>query len=804
MQVVHGKGHVTHAVIGGEKTIDFGISNDAAFFQILSSTLYTNQILAVVREVLCNAWDAHIEAGKTDVPIQVSIKNNELVIKDFGKGIPKEMMGQIYGTYGQSTKKANGQVTGGFGLGCKAPFAYTDHFEVTSCSEGLKTIYRISKSSAQTEGKPGITPIVTIPTDETGLTVKINLNSWDIANFREYIFMVISNGEMLAMLSFDDNTVLAPTVPFSKAKHGFTIIFDKRITGQPAKLRIYIRYGHVIYPLDSHEQYNKEYHILLKILDNISPNSMYSMHKKVFVIQADPHSITVTPSRESLSMQGSTIKAIKQLLEKVVDHFDVNMRNANINSVKKQIKIADESCMTSFHRKLPSIIEHTTTTILQSVNEVSDFIVSNNVIDAREVNKLIFAAKARFIYKQPNVHKGLAKTFLKEVLVRKGSSYPSDWVFKVVYCRLLKQLYKIDPTTSTRNLLVYNSPSWGSVIPRTSFSYASTIESLPLRDAAKFLDNVVILTTSKLLDSDRYTRLAGNLRASPAIVCYTTRKNKALPAIRKYLSTRRDITFIDLTVRYEWEETDKVTYKKYVGIPALSNVPLSLAGIPCVDDFKSMDKDSYKRITNPKFIVKFEKHDRSISVYNTYVSGAIIKLYGDVGGVYTVDSQKEKYISAGAVDVTDFLIDQIIHELTHNKRIIRHLSNSASFLPGRTSTDERVGSVIRTITSFSEIAKPLNLFTKLTERDNHVLRILHELRANVNPQAHPKKDQLLEILRGITISKSLLSLVNKVKNDLLLQALNSDAVSHYLRSRHTVEDGERADKFVALLLNYLK
>lgn len=803
MQVVHGKGYVTHAVIGGEKTIDFGISNDAAFFQILSSTLYTNQILAVVREVLCNAWDAHIEAGKTDMPIQVSIKNNELIIKDFGKGIPKDMMGQIYGTYGQSTKKTNGQVTGGFGLGCKAPFAYTDHFEVISCNNGLKTIYRISKSSAQTEGKPGITPIVTVPTDETGLAVKINLNSGDVTNFREYIFMVISNGEMLAMLSFDDHTLLAPTVPFSKAKHGFTVISDKIITNQPAKLRIYIRYGHVIYPLDSHEQYNKEYHFLLKMLDNISPHSTYSTYKKVFVIQADPHSITVTPSREALSMQDSTIKAIKKLLERVVEHFNVSMRSANINSVKKQIRIADESCMTNFSSKLPSIINYTTTTILQSISEVSDFIVSNNAIDAREINRLIFAAKARYIYKQPNVHKGLVQTFLKEVLARKGNSYPSDWVFKVVYCRLLKQLYKIDPTASTRNLLVYNTPGWG-VIPRTSFSYASTIESLPIRDAAKFLSNVVILTTSKLLDSDRYRRLAGNLRANPAIVYYTTRKNKALPAIRKYLSTRRDITFIDLTVKYNWEETSKVTYKKYVGMPALSNVPLSLTGIPCVDDFKSMDKDSYKRVTNPKFIVKFEKHDRAISVYTTYVSGLIIKLYGDIGGVYTVDSQKEKYINAGAVDVSDFLIDQMIHELTYNKRIVRHLSNSASFLPGRTLTDERVGNVIRTITSFPEVAKPLNLFTKLTERDNHVLRILHELRANVNPQAHPKKDQLLEILHRITISKSLLSLVNKVKNDLLLQALNSDAVNHYLRSRTTVEDGERADKFVALLLNYLK
>jgi len=40
------------------------------------------------------------------------------------------MMGPLYGTYGGSDKKNNGTETGGFGLGCKSPFAYGDHFEV--------------------------------------------------------------------------------------------------------------------------------------------------------------------------------------------------------------------------------------------------------------------------------------------------------------------------------------------------------------------------------------------------------------------------------------------------------------------------------------------------------------------------------------------------------------------------------------------------------------------------------------------------------------------------------------------------
>ena len=148
MEVSHANNFITHAVISGTAQIDMGISNSAEFFQILSSTLYSDQLLAVVRETTCNAWDAHVESGRTDMPIQITVDSTKVVIRDFGHGIHHDNMGPIYGIYGASTKKNDGLQTGGFGLGCKAPFAYTDHFQVTSNHNGTKTIYSMSKSSA--------------------------------------------------------------------------------------------------------------------------------------------------------------------------------------------------------------------------------------------------------------------------------------------------------------------------------------------------------------------------------------------------------------------------------------------------------------------------------------------------------------------------------------------------------------------------------------------------------------------------------------------------------------------------------
>lgn len=96
MLVSHTEDHITHVVIGGKKSMNFGISDDPAFFQILSSALYKDPMLAMVRETICNAWDAHIESGRTDQPLIISLDDDQLTIKDFGPGIPEDLIQTIY------------------------------------------------------------------------------------------------------------------------------------------------------------------------------------------------------------------------------------------------------------------------------------------------------------------------------------------------------------------------------------------------------------------------------------------------------------------------------------------------------------------------------------------------------------------------------------------------------------------------------------------------------------------------------------------------------------------------------------
>lgn len=307
MQVTHVSDHSTHAVIGANKTIELGVSNSAHLMHILSTALYTNQKLAVVREVICNAWDAHIACNITDKPVEVTLTEEYLTIRDFASGIAPDKIGPLYGTYGGTNKTLDGTQTGGFGLGCKSPLAYVDHFEVTSCYEGTKTIYSMAKVAPGAEGKGGLTPLVTVPTTDSGITVKIRLKrASDMHEFDKLIKEVVFRGEIHATLHGE----VLPVLPMSKARDGWAVVDS--LDGKNAS--IFVRYGNVLYPVPEHDDYSKQYSVVKSRLDNLSRQSNLP---RSLIITAPAHSISVTPSREAVSLQPHTVQTFKTLLNNI-------------------------------------------------------------------------------------------------------------------------------------------------------------------------------------------------------------------------------------------------------------------------------------------------------------------------------------------------------------------------------------------------------------------------------------------------------------------------------------------------------
>lgn len=303
MQVSQMSDSVTHAVLGKQDSIEMGVSDSAALMHIFSTTLYTYPMLATVREIICNGWDGHITSGRTDTPLQITVSDEQIVIRDFGPGIPHAKIGPIYGVFGNSTKREDGAVTGGFGLGSKAPFSYTDNFEVVSNHEGLKSVYRVSKSSMERGGKPSIDTMVQVPTDETGIRVTIPLKSrYDAERFMAHIVEVLVLGEIRAVINGGEETQV---LPLSESPSGYIISSFKGTLSQ----KINLRYGNVVYPIPRMDEYGEMW-------DQISKNMNQLWNEARITFMAVPDSISIAPSREALIFMDSTVEAIRLLLMK--------------------------------------------------------------------------------------------------------------------------------------------------------------------------------------------------------------------------------------------------------------------------------------------------------------------------------------------------------------------------------------------------------------------------------------------------------------------------------------------------------
>ncbi len=122
----------------------FSIQDQGMIFDILRNKMYSNPILAICREISCNARDAHREVGKTDVPVEITLPNSLepfYKIKDYGPGISPDRMSNIFIKYTASTKRDDNIQTGGFGLGAKTPFSYSDTFTIKTVVDGIEYNY---------------------------------------------------------------------------------------------------------------------------------------------------------------------------------------------------------------------------------------------------------------------------------------------------------------------------------------------------------------------------------------------------------------------------------------------------------------------------------------------------------------------------------------------------------------------------------------------------------------------------------------------------------------------------------------
>lgn len=162
--------------------IAFSIGSPAWVMKSLTK-LYSNPILATVREYSTNARDAQDEAGNKHLPIQVTlptIYDPYFTVEDLGIGMDTETLKTTYTQYGTSTKRGSNDYNGMLGFGSKSALAYADTFTVTARKDGIQTVAVISRKPDYTVSMKVVA--VSKTTERNGVKISIPARDYDAFN----------------------------------------------------------------------------------------------------------------------------------------------------------------------------------------------------------------------------------------------------------------------------------------------------------------------------------------------------------------------------------------------------------------------------------------------------------------------------------------------------------------------------------------------------------------------------------------------------------------------------------------------
>lgn len=302
-------------------TLDFGIKNPEIIFDILCNRLYKNELKTAIQEYMCNAMDSHIEAGKNDLPITIvlpTIVEQTLQIIDYGVGISPDRMESVFVYLGESTKRSTDDLVGGFGLGAKIGFSYTDVFTIITIFNKIKYTYLafigdsgIGQCDLLSEEKTS---------EENGTTISLNIKKSDIKSTHQWVnyhslFWDITpniiNNDHFESYNYKYNFIKIKNCDILDRTNANPYSFDQTV---------YVVYNGIIYD-------NIELSTIMSFdaFKNIKEKSY------IFFVHCKTGEIDIAVNRESLQYTSKTINAIKFKLMEVINYI-----NINIDTISKQ------------------------------------------------------------------------------------------------------------------------------------------------------------------------------------------------------------------------------------------------------------------------------------------------------------------------------------------------------------------------------------------------------------------------------------------------------------------------------------
>lgn len=363
-------------VIGGGETTSFSIAMNGKAFRVLSDTLYKNKIGSIVRELSCNAYDAHVMNGNADEPFLVHLPDNFepwFAVKDFGIGLSPSDIKTVFTKYFESTKTGNNDTIGAFGLGAKTPFSYTDQFTITSVKDGVCSIYSAYITAS---GVPDITLMLAQPSDErTGVEIKMSVKINDFFTFRQ---------EVLSQLQYFKVKPVIENVEVSFPKEqDFSYESDNVKVSNFGSGHVIIQ-GNVGYPLEANNLRGK--------ISVDSFSFLESLNRMHLRINFPIGSIGVTASREGIEYNEFTCNnidqhlvlvsaEIKKFINDQLSHFSTDWEK--IAFINKNAVFGVRTTLAAANIKIANSVNHN-----QVFADISSVVYDIDPVTKRSVRKI--------------------------------------------------------------------------------------------------------------------------------------------------------------------------------------------------------------------------------------------------------------------------------------------------------------------------------------------------------------------------------------------------------------------------------
>lgn len=330
----------------------FKLAQNAHIFKILRDGIYSDKALAVVREYWANARDEHTKLGKPELPVDITLPSYlepYLKIRDYGKGLSRKEVEDVYISYGTSTKTDSNEFIGALGIGSKSGFCYTSAFQVTSFTNGKAAVYSCYIDETEMGKIAHVSTDATEEPDGVEISVPINTSDFHLfqdkirqlflyskqrpnikgsSNFKFNEPVTLIKGDFWAVLESDASFCMMGDIPYT---------FDKNVFRST--------YSSVVGNLRKEEQVRQEVLVEEGTLKKVDVNSVIkypvdlpaklnSLLEYNILLRFDIGDIEMAASREALSYRTKTIIGIYEKLVLMV------------KAIEDTIKLDIDNCKT--------------------------------------------------------------------------------------------------------------------------------------------------------------------------------------------------------------------------------------------------------------------------------------------------------------------------------------------------------------------------------------------------------------------------------------------------------------------------